>query len=34
MGSNLGGNWGYYPLASPNGFHPPQQFIDPGAYWA
>jgi hypothetical protein len=33
MGSNLGGNWGYYPLASPNGFHPPQQFIDPGAYW-
>ena len=33
MGSALGGNWGYYPLASPNGFHPPQHFIDPGAYW-
>jgi hypothetical protein len=32
-GSNLGGNWGYSPLAAPNGFHPPQQFIDPGAYW-
>jgi len=32
-GSNLGGNWGYSPLASPNGFHPPQQFVDPGAYW-
>lgn len=32
-GSNLGGNWGYSPLAAPNGFHPPQQFTDPGAYW-
>ncbi len=33
MGSPLGGNWGYEPLARPNGFHPPQQFIAPGAYW-
>jgi hypothetical protein len=33
MGSNLGGNWGYSPLARPNGFHPPQQFANPGAYW-
>ena len=33
MGSNLGGNWGYSPLARPNGFHPTQQFANPGAYW-
>jgi hypothetical protein len=33
MGSEYGGNWGYRPLAGPDGFHPPQQFIAPGAYW-
>lgn len=32
-GTPLGGNWGYAPLAAPNGFHPPQQFATPGAYW-
>jgi hypothetical protein len=32
-GSMYGGNWGYEPLARPNGFHPPQQFAAPGAYW-
>lgn len=34
MGSEYGGDWGYRPLAGPNGFHPPQQFIAPGSYWA
>lgn len=33
MGSEYGGDWGYRPLAGPNGFHPPQQFIAPGSYW-
>jgi hypothetical protein len=32
-GSLYGGNWGYEPLARPNGFHPPQQFAAPGSYW-
>ena len=32
-GTTYGGDWGYEPLAGPNGFHPPQQFITPGAYW-
>jgi hypothetical protein len=32
-GSFYGGNWGYEPLARPNGFHPPQQFAAPGSYW-
>jgi hypothetical protein len=31
-GSLYGGNWGYEPLARPNGFHPPQQFAAPGSY--
>lgn len=32
-GTAQGGNWGYSPLARPNGFAPPQQFAAPGAYW-
>ena len=32
-GTTYGGNYGYEPLAAPDGFHPTQQFIAPGAYW-